>query len=45
MQPCDEPQAATLWKGLSPYRPGNKAEVEAMGHSRKGSGEQEVEED
>ena len=30
MQPCDEPQAEALWKGLSPYRPGDEAEVEAM---------------
>ena len=30
MQPCDEPQVEALLKGLSPYRPGDEAEVEAM---------------
>ena len=33
MRPDDRPQAETLWKGLSPYRPGDEAEVEAM-HER-----------
>ena len=30
MQPSDEPQAEALWRGMSPYRPGDEAEVEAM---------------
>ena len=30
MRPSDETQAEALWKGLSPYRPGDEAEVEAM---------------
>ena len=30
MRPDDRPQAEALWKGLSPYRPGDEAEVEAM---------------
>ena len=30
MRPSDEPQAEALWKGMSPYRPGDEAEVEAM---------------
>ena len=30
MRPADRPQAEALWKGLSPYRPGDEAEVEAM---------------
>ena len=30
MRPSDEPQAEALWKGMSPYRPGDGAEVEAM---------------
>ena len=30
MRPRDEPQAEALWKGMSPYRPGDEAEVEAM---------------
>ena len=33
MRPDDRPQAEALWKGLSPYRPGDEAEVEAM-HER-----------
>ena len=33
MRPADRPQAEALWKGLSPYRPGDEAEVEAM-HER-----------
>ena len=28
--PADQPQAEALWKDLSPYRPGDEAEVEAM---------------
>ena len=30
MRPADKPQAESLWKGMSPYRPGDEAEVEAM---------------
>ena len=30
MRPSDQPQAEALWKGLSLYRPGDEAEVEAM---------------
>ena len=30
MRPDDQPQAEALWKGLSPYPPGDEAEVEAM---------------
>ena len=30
MRPADQPQAEVLWKGLSPYRPGDEPEVEAM---------------
>ena len=30
MRPSDGPQAEALWKGRSPYRPGDEAEVEAM---------------
>ena len=30
MRPSAEPQAEALWKGMSPYRPGDEAEVEAM---------------
>ena len=30
MRPDDEPQAEALWKGMSPYRPGDEREVEAM---------------
>ena len=30
MRPSDEPQSEALWKGVSPYRPGDEAEVEAM---------------
>lgn len=30
MRPDDRPQAEALWKGLSPYRPGDEAEIEAM---------------
>ena len=30
MRLSDEPQAETLWKGMSPYRPGDEAEVKAM---------------
>ena len=30
MHPSDEPQAEAIWKGMSPYRPGDEAEVEAM---------------
>ncbi len=30
MRPADEPQAAALWKGMGPYRPGDETEVEAM---------------
>ena len=29
-QPSDKPQSEALWKGLSPYRLGDEAEVEAM---------------
>ena len=30
MRPADQLQAEALWKGLSPYRPGDEPEVEAM---------------
>ncbi len=30
MRPGDEPQAEALWKGMSPYRPEDEVEVEAM---------------
>ena len=30
MRPSDEPQAEALWRGMSPYRPGDEAEVEVM---------------
>ena len=30
MRLADRPQAEALWKGLSPYRPGDEPEVEAM---------------
>ena len=30
MRPSDEPQAEALWKAMSPYRPGDEADVEAM---------------
>ena len=33
MRPADKPQAESLWKGMSPYRPGDETEVEAM-HER-----------
>ena len=32
-RPADRPQAESLWKGISPYRPGDEAEVGAM-HKR-----------
>ena len=30
MWPSDGPQAEALWKGMSPYRPGDEAEVQEM---------------
>ena len=30
MRPADRPQAEAVWKGLSPYRPGDESEIEAM---------------
>ena len=30
MRPSDELQAEALWKGMSPYRPGDEAEVQEM---------------
>ena len=30
MRSADKPQAEALWKGMSPYRPGDEAEIEAM---------------
>ena len=30
MRASDEPRAEVLWRGMSPYRPGDEAEVEAM---------------